>query len=377
MRDNGRVLYATRAVVDLDAIANNMRGIRARVGDRQVLAAVKANGYGHGAVAVSRHLERLGLVDWLGVATVPEGLELRDAGVQLPILKLSQCLPGDELAAALAGGITPTVVDFDTIDAVAAIAQGTAVHLKLDTGMRRIGAEPSDAVALARRADQAGLVLQGVFTHLPISDAPAGEEFTRNQLRRFHDAVAQIEAARGPVPLVHASNSGAVLGHDLEGLTMVRPGVIIYGYHPDPQCARTVDLTPAMQVHSQVSFIKRIRAGETVSYGRTWSASEDTFIATVPIGYADGYSRLLSNRGRMVIGDRAYPVVGRVCMDQTMVNLGPSEPSVRVGDDVVVLGAESRGGMGIEEAAAAMGTIPYEVTCLVAARVEREYSASE
>lgn len=370
------MLYATRAIVDLDAITQNMRGIRNRVGDRLVLAAVKANAYGHGVVPVSQHLERLGLADALGVATVPEGIELREAGVSLPILKLSHCIAADELAAAVAHDITPTVVDAPTIDAVAA-AGGRRVHLKIDTGMRRIGADPHEAVELARRIDDASLELEGVFTHLPVSDSPAGDDFTRQQLATFHAAVDAVTASRGPVELVHASNSGAVLGHELDGLTMVRPGVIVYGYHPDAECVRSITLRPAMELHSQVSFVKRVEAGQSVGYGRTWMAPQDTWVATVPVGYADGYSRRMSNRGRMVIDGRAYPVVGRVCMDQTMVDLGPGPTCVRPGDNVVVLGAEDAGGMGIEEAAGVMDTIPYEVTCLIAARATREHRDAE
>ena len=365
------MLYPTHAVIDLGAIAHNLRGVRDRVGDRAVLVAVKANGYGHGAVEVSRFIESAALADWLGVATVPEGIELRRAGVRLPILKLSHAAPA-EVDAALDAGITLTVVDADSIDQVARRAPaGTPVHLVLDTGMRRIGAEPDAAVDLARRIDASGLGLQGLMTHLPISDVPEGAEFTRNQLARFRRAVAEVEDARGPVPLVHASNSGAVLGHDLAGMTLVRPGVMVYGYYPDPQAERSVVLRPAMELRTRVTFIKPIRAGETVGYGRTWTAPRDTWIATVPVGYGDGYSRKLSNRGLMSIRGRCYPVVGRVCMDQTMLDLGPDTPEVCVGDDVTAMGEAS---LGIEPTAAAMGTIPYEVTCLITARVTRHYT---
>ena len=374
--DNDAVLYATHAVIDLDAVAHNLRGIRRRVGARAVLVAVKADGYGHGAERVSRFIESEGLADWLGVATVPEGIALREAGVQLPILKLSHA--GDtEVEAALEAGITLTVVDAASVDQVARWADpGTPVHLMIDTGMRRIGAEPEAAVPLSRRIDEVGLDLQGVMTHLPISDEPRGVEFTRDQLARFRRLVAEVEDARGPVPLVHASNSGAVLGHDLTGMTMVRPGVMVYGYYPDPHAVRSVDLRPSMELRTRVTFVKRIGEGETVGYGRTWTASRDTWIATVTLGYADGYSRLLSNRGRMSIRGRSYPVVGRVCMDQTMLDLGPDAPDVEVGDEVVAMGGGATGGaaMGVEETALAMGTIPYEVTCLITPRVTRHYA---
>lgn len=370
VRNNRRVLYATHARIDLDAISHNLRGIRSHVGERKVLVAVKANAYGHGAVVIAQHLERTRLADWLGVATVPEGLELRAAGVNLPILKLSHALP-HEVDAAVRADLALTVVDAASIDAVAATGvAGAIVHLKVDTGMRRIGCEPEHAVELARRIDAAGLRLEGIFTHLPVSDSPDGVEFTQQQLARFGQLVDAVTAARGPVPLVHAANSGAILGHDLTGTNMVRPGVMAYGYYPDPECVRSIELRPAMEVRSRVSFVKQIRAGETVSYGRTWTAPSDRWIATVPVGYADGYSRALSNRGVMSIAGAAYPVAGRVCMDQTMLDLGPDPTPVRAGDEVVVMG---EGALGVEETASLLGTIPYEVTCLITSRVTRTY----
>ncbi len=374
----GLVIPTTRAQVNLEAIASNMRAIRTRVGDRLVLAAVKADSYGHGALEISRFLEQEGLADWLGVATTGEGVELREGGVHLPILKLSQALP-DELDADLGAGITLPVMDATTIDQLAARAHAVrpgekvAVHLKVDTGMRRIGCRPEQAVEMAHRVDDAGLDLQGIFTHLPVSDTPQGADFTHRQLRLFRDTVAAVEQARGKIPLIHSSNSAAVLWQDLTGMTMVRPGVIVYGYYPDPQTPHSIELRPSMELRSRVMYIKQIHAGESVGYGRTWLASQDTWIATVPIGYGDGYSRSLSNRGRIVIGGRPYPVVGRVCMDQVMVDLGPVEPAVQVGDEVVVMGDEAHGGVGVEETAALMGTSPYEVTCLITKRVPRVY----
>ena len=269
------MLYATHAVVDLAAIRANLAGVRERVGDRAVLAAVKANGYGHGAVEVSRMLERTGAADWLGVATVPEGIELREAGIGLPILKLSHAF-AEEIEAALRADLTLTVVDADSIDQVQEVASSLGisapVHLKLDTGMRRIGSEPSEAVALARRIAESGsLILEGVFTHLPISDAPEGDEFTRDQLARFVAVSREVSEAVGPVRWVHASNSGGILSHSLEGLTMVRPGIMIYGYYPDAETPHTIPLRQALTLKSRVAYLKRISAGETVGYGRTWT----------------------------------------------------------------------------------------------------------
>lgn len=363
------------ATTRLDHLRANLDAVRARVGGRAVLAAVKADAYGHGAVAVSRMIERTGAADWLGVATVGEGLELRAAGVTLPVLKLSVAR-GEEVAAAVAAGLTLCVVDEDSIleAGAAATALGTtaSVHLKVDTGMRRIGCEPELAPSLAQRVDATpGVRLEGLFSHLPISDSPRGEEFTRGQVALFARTAREVEAARGPVPLKHLANSGAVLGHPDTWFDLVRPGIMIYGAYPDPEAARTVPLLPALEWRTRVSFVKRVPAGETVGYGRTWTAPRDTWIATVPVGYGDGYSRLLSNRGRMLVRGASYPIAGRVCMDQTMIDLGP-DTDVTVGDEVVLVGRSGTDEITTSEVAGLMGTIPYEVTCLITRRVGRE-----
>lgn len=369
--------YPTTARTLLGNIEHNLRGIRARVGDRLVLAAVKANAYGHGAAAVSQMIERTGAADWLGVATVEEGLQLRDAGVSLPILKFSPTRDVDDVTRALLAGITLSVVDEASIAQVAAAADAldlseVAVHLKVDTGMRRVGAEPADAPALAASiAGHPRLRLQGVFSHLPISDSPAGDEFTRQQAALFADTAAAIEAGVGPVELKHLANSGGVLGHPETWFDLVRPGIMIYGSLPDPQAQRTVDLRPGLEFTTRVSFVKPVAAGETIGYGRTFAAPADTWIATIPAGYGDGYSRLLSNRGRVLIGGVSYPIAGRVCMDQTMIDLGP-EPVAAVGDEAVLIGRRGDAEITAENVAELMGTIPYEVTCLITQRVTRE-----
>ena len=369
--------YPTTARTLLGNIEHNLRGIRARVGDRLVLAAVKANAYGHGAAAVSQMIERTGAADWLGVATVEEGLQLRDAGVSLPILKFSPTRDVDDVTRALLAGITLSVVDEASIAQVAAAADAldlseVAVHLKVDTGMRRVGAEPADAPALAASiAGHPRLRLQGVFSHLPISDSPAGDEFTRQQAALFADTAAAIEAGVGPVELKHLANSGGVLGHPETWFDLVRPGIMIYGSLPDPLAQRTVDLRPGLEFTTRVSVVKPVAAGETIGYGRTFAAPADTWIATIPAGYGDGYSRLLSNRGRVLIGGVSYPIAGRVCMDQTMIDLGP-EPVAAVGDEAVLIGRRGDAEITAENVAELMGTIPYEVTCLITQRVTRE-----
>lgn len=372
------MLYATHARIHLDAIRHNLSGIRTAVGDAQVLMAVKANAYGHGAVEVARDVEAAGLVDRFGVATVPEGIELREAGVRLPILKLSHAF-AEEIDAALAHDLELAVVNESGIDEVAAAAEARGVtarvHLKLDTGMGRIGAPVEAAADLAARIEASPLLhLLGVFTHFPASDMPAQDEFTHGQIDRLTSAAQAIEARIGRgVELVHMANSGGVLGHPEARGTMVRPGIMTYGYYPDATTPRTIDLRPAITWATRVSFLKRVKAGETVGYGRTWTAPADTWIATMPVGYADGYDRHLSNAGTVLVGGRRYPVVGRVCMDQAMFDAGPT-PSVNVGDEVVLLGTSGQESYTADDMAAQLGTISYEITCAIAPRVTRVYT---
>lgn len=377
MGHTGTVPSPTRFHVNLDALNANLAVARDLADGRKVLAAVKANAYGHGLERVAQSIEEHGTADWLGVATTVEAQQLRAAGVRLPVLKFTPTLP-DDLPEAIAAGVTLSVGDAESIRAaqaaVAAASTTLNVHLKVDTGMRRVGAEPSDAVALAELLVQSpNLRVEGIFTHLPISDVPAGDDFTRAQLALFDDVVADVEAVTGPIPLVHAANSGGLLGHDLGRTTMVRPGIMIYGSYPDADTPPTRPLHDVGRWTSRVTFVKRVAAGESVGYGRSWVASSDTWIATVAVGYGDGYSRLLSSRGRMLIDGRSYPVVGRVCMDQTMIDLGPETPTVAVGDEVVLMGTSGDERIGVEELARLMGTITYEVTCLIAARVPRDY----
>ena len=364
------------ATVDLGAISANLDAMRARLPEGTgMLAAVKANAYGHGAVEVSRHLERTGAVTGLAVATVGEGVELREAGIRLPILKLSHCLD-DELPAAVEAGLSLTVVDEATIRAAAEAVDETTVgvHLKLDTGMGRIGAPVEDAVALARLVRELpGISLDGVFTHLPVSDVADDGGFTVDQLGRFRAAVDAIAADSGPVRWVHAANSGAILGHDLEAFTLARPGIAMYGHYPDATTPRSVELRPAMRVATRLFFRKQVAAGTSVGYGRTWVAERDTWVGTVPIGYGDGFSRLNSNRGHLLVNGRRVPIVGRVCMDQCMVDLGPDSTDA-VGDEVVVIGRQGDAEITADEMAEVMGTINYEVTCLLTPRVQRMYT---
>jgi alanine racemase len=371
------MLYQTHARIHLDNIRFNIEGIRRAIGpERELLIAVKANAYGHGAVEVSRMAERIG-VDWLGVATVPEGLQLRQAGIRLPILKFSPAFP-EEMEYAVRSGITLTVCERANVDALEAACRAANlradVHLKVDTGMGRIGASVAEAPALATHIERncPRLRLEGIFTHLPVSDA-VDPTYTRGQIERFRAVVDAIHATIGRrVSLAHCANSGAVLGHAPGWLDMVRPGIMIYGFRPDPGTPATIALKPGLSFMTRVSFLKKVAAGTSIGYGRTWFAPQDTWIATIPVGYADGFNRQFSNRGRVLINGHSHPVVGRVCMDQSMVNLGP-DTDVRAGDEVVLIGKSGDEEITCDEWARGLKTITYEVTCQINARVERVY----
>lgn len=371
------MLYQTHARIHLANIRFNLEGIRKAVGpERKILTAVKADGYGHGAVEVSRLAERIG-VDWLGVATIPEGIQLREAGIHLPILKFNPAFP-EEMDAAVQNGLTLAICDRSNSDALEAVCRArvltAAVHLKVDTGMGRVGVSPEEAPALAEYIEQncPHLYLQGIFTHFPVSDE-ADPTYTQGQISRFKLTVDAIQAALGhKVELVHASNSGAVLGHSPAWLDLVRPGIMIYGFYPDEGTPRTIELKPGLSFLTRISFLKKVQAGTSIGYGRTWIAPEETWIATIPAGYADGFNRLFSNQGRVLINGCSYPIVGRVCMDQSMVNLGP-ETDAKVGDEVVLIGKSGDEEITCYEWAEKLGTITYEVTCQINSRVERIY----
>ena len=373
--DQPSLLYQTHARIHLQNIRSNIEGIRCAIGEqRKILIAVKANAYGHGAVEVARMAEAIG-VDWLGIATVPEGIELRNAGISLPILKFSPAFP-EEMQAAVDNDITLSVCERENSEKLNEIATELGrkinVHLKIDTGMGRIGVTPQDAPKFAQyiETECPNLHLQGVFTHLPVSDS-ADTTYTQEQITLFAATVDNIQKRIGrKIELVHCANSGGVLAHPASWFDMVRPGIMIYGFYPSSKMVQSIDLKPGLSFITRVSFIKKVNAGTTIGYGRTWSAPEDTWIATIPVGYADGFNRLFSNRGRVLIKGRSYPIVGRVCMDQSMVNLGP-QTEICVGDEVILIGRSGNLEISAYEWAEKLNTITYEVICQINHRVQR------
>lgn len=379
--ENPPLLYQTHARIHLGNIRYNIQGIRNAVSlDRKILIAVKANGYGHGAVELSRMAEKIG-VDWLGVATVPEGMQLRQAGITLPILKFSPAFP-EEMAAAVQNNLTLAVCEKENIQFLQQVCRKMQktidVHLKIDTGMGRIGVTPPDAVSLAAyiETECPNINLDGAFTHLPISDI-VDSDYTQGQISRFTRIVESIHTTLGRrLSLVHCANSGAVLAHTAGWFDMVRPGIMIYGFYPSEETPRTIDLKPGLSFLTRVSFVKKVGKGTSIGYGRTWLAQEDTYIATIPAGYADGFNRLFSNSGRALVNGRSYPVVGRVCMDQSMLNLG-AETDVKVGDEVVLIGKSGEQEITAYEWADKLHTITYEVTCQINSRVPRLFDPYE
>jgi alanine racemase len=335
---------------------------------------VKADAYGHGAVGIARAALETGAA-CLAVAAVSEGAELREAGIRAPILLLSLPLP-EELPEAVSLGLIPLVSDKDFIREAARAAQKAGktleLHLKIDTGMGRLGCSPEEAPGLAGCiAREKYLVLGGTATHLAAADSSAPEDraYTQKQLTRFREGVEGIRRAGFDPGIVHAANSGGVVFHEDSWFDMVRPGILLYGYSSG---SGAPEVTPVMEFLTQVVFLKKVKKGETLSYGRTWTVPRDTVIATLPAGYADGLPRALSGNFPVTIRGGRYPLVGRICMDQCLVDLGP-DPRIRRWDEVTIFGP---GTLTAADMAAVLGTIPYEITCNINKRVPRIYRGS-
>ena len=362
----------TRIEVDLDAFANNHAAIRSRVGV-PVMGIVKANGYGHGLVQMAQALERQG-VEQIGVAFVEEGIALRTAGIRTPILVLGGIF-GPQVSHYLDHDLEITVSSLDKLRQVEAAAeargQRAVVHLKIDTGMERIGVHSySSAAFIEAAAASRWCEIKGVYSHLACADDPASP-MTNHQLERFLEACAHFERIGAPMPIRHLANSGGVLHFPETWLDMVRPGIILYGVLPDPASQSTIDLRPVLSLKSQVVYFKVIRDGATVSYGATWRAEHQTRIVTVPIGYGDGWPRALSSTGHVLIRGQQYPMVGRVCMDQFMVDIGLA--SAWNEDEVVLIGRQGDALITAEDVATRIGTIPYELLVGLNERIPRHY----
>jgi alanine racemase len=360
----------TVAEVDLSAIAHNVRAMKPD--GTELMAVVKADGYGHGAAPVARAALGAGAT-WLGVALVEEGMRLREDGVDAPILVLSEFPPGSE-KDALAAGLTPSVYSEAGLAGVAGAAEdvgrAVGVHVKVDTGMHRVGLYPPlAAVDLVRKLVDSGLSFEGLWTHF--ARAEEEEKTTRAQLRELLAVAAALEAEGFAPRYRHAANSAAVVQLPESHLDLVRVGVALYGLDPGQGVGERAGLRPALRLRSAVSMVKRLPAGEGLSYGHVYRLQRDATIATVPIGYADGYPRGLSSRGEVLIRGRRRPVAGTVTMDHILVDCGNDQ--VESGDEVVLLGSQGDEAISAEEIAGLLGTITYEVVCSIGPRVPREY----
>jgi len=363
----------TFAEIDLGAIAHNINEIKKLIPkSTKFMAVVKADGYGHGAVEVSKAAVSAG-ADYLSVASIKEATELRGGGVSSPILILSESLP-DRAKEIIDLGLTQTVYTLRLAEALSKAASSAGkkakVHLKVDTGMGRIGASASEAEELLEKImSLPGIVVEGIFTHFAKADEP-GDPYTAQQLSVFKEVIRKIEGKNIFIPLKHAANSAATLYHPDSHLDMVRIGLAMYGLYPNGGRPK-VSLKPALSFKTTVAYVKRVPPGTHLSYGSTYKTLKDTTIVTLPVGYADGYSRALSNKGNVLIKGRRYPVAGRVCMDLTLADVG--DDAIGIGEEVVLIGSQGADRIGAEEVASLESTISYEVVCGIGKRVPRVY----
>ncbi|SDF70065.1 alanine racemase [Sporolituus thermophilus] len=365
----------THVQVDLGAIRHNITQIRRRLKpSTNLTAVVKANAYGHGAIPVSRAALAAG-ADSLAVALPEEGVQLRDAGFTVPILVLGLTLP-EQASLLVEYDLTATVCTEDGLKALAHAARRTAkrarVMVKADTGMGRIGLTPDKLLPfLTTAAAMPEIELRGLFTHLATADA-ADKSYARRQLAAFTAILDQAAAAGISLPYISAANSATVIDIADGHFNTVRPGIAIYGLPPSPEMHQSLDLRPAMAFKTRIVYIKEVPAGFAVSYGCTYITPQATYLATLPVGYADGYSRDLSNKASVLIGGKRRPVVGRICMDQTIVDLGPVCDAA-VGDEAVLFGRQGDAEITVTELAELAGTINYELVCGISGRVPRLY----
>ncbi len=367
--------------VDLDAIARNTRRVVAMANGAEVVAMVKANAYGHGAIEVSRATLGAG-ASWLGVVALGEGIELRRAGITAPILVLGYT-PPHWMRYAVEHRITPTIASLETArafaDAARAVGAPARVHIKIDTGMSRLGVTPEETLDFARAVGALGIEIEGALTHFSMADTPDafevegwGRAFTQQQLERFQRALDALERAGIHVRYRHCANSPAVINLPASRFNLVRVGILLYGLDPSPEVPRPPGFVPALTFKTEVASVRDVPIGAYVGYGCTFRAERPTRLAVIMVGYADGFRRKPRNYGQVLVRGARAPIVGRVCMDQTMVDV-TDIPGVQVGDEVVLIGRQGAEEIRAEEVAERLGTNNYETVTTISARVERRY----
>lgn len=367
----------TWAEIDLNKLAFNFHSIKRYVGETiEYMAVVKADAYGHGAVECSRRLEAEG-VDWFAVATVEEGLELREAGIRKPILILGGFWPGQE-SAVLDRDLTPVVFRIDQAKTIGEAASDkntkVKIHIKFDTGMGRVGFDTDHAGELAEEFSKIdGIEVEGLMTHFAAADMPSENAFTNHQIAKFGEAVVAFHAHGFRPKYLDMANSPGAVVHPVSRSKLVRIGGLLYGLGDVlPQEAERPELLPVLSLRSKIALVKNVPYGETIGYGRTFSTVRDSLIATIPIGYHDGLSRSLSNRGRVLINGEFAPIVGRVSMDWTIIDV--TDIPAKTGDVVTIIGTDHSNKIGADDIARLSGTIAYEITCGIDRRVNRIYT---
>lgn len=369
----------TIAQIDLDALANNFHASKKFIGDDvNYMAVVKADAYGHGAIECARRLETEG-VDWFGVAIPEEGVELRKAGIAKPILCLGSFWPGQEVTIVV-HDLRPVIFDessAESLDRVAANASKVIdIHVKIDTGMGRVGVRYEDATSLAQNLKKySNLNVQGMLTHFASAEDAASDEFTNLQINRFNAAVTEFTSSGYKPTLFNLANSPGALRHRAARGNLVRLGGALYGLLDDimQSADEMPPLKPVLSLKSKIAQIKHIPSGESLGYGRTFTTQRDSLIALVPIGYADGYARNLSNKGQVIIDGRFAPVVGRVSMDWTIIDV-TDIPNAKIGSDCILIGSDGDLSIKAADLAAMSGTIGYEITCGISPRVPRVFT---
>ena len=368
----------TWAEVDLVRISHNVKGIREHLSpDTGLMVVVKANGYGHGAVPVAKAALHSG-AQWLGVAIVEEGINLRQAGIEAPILILG-VPPIWQASLVVEHHLRVAVCTWDFAEALARAAEKqntqAKIHVKLDTGMGRLGILPEEAMDFIRRLQTLpNLEIEGIFSHFATADEP-DKNYAQEQFRTFSRILKQLEAEGIDIPIRHMANTAAALTMPETQLSLVRSGIAVYGLSAAADQPRTLNLKPCMELKAAVSYVHRVPAGSGISYGKRFVTSSATNIVTLPVGYADGYSRLFSGKGEVLLKGRRYPIVGNICMDQCMVDVG--DLAVEIGEEAVLLGRQGSEEITADELAEKMGTINYEIVCMIGSRVPRIYKGEE
>ncbi len=369
------LVRSTRAEVDLSKIGHNLSVVRKLVlPDVKVMGVVKANAYSHGITEVAHYLQSRD-IDMFGVAFVSEAVSLRNAGITTPILVFYGAHK-EEFSIFSKYDLMMTLTSDTMLNELGDYADTTGttvkIHIKVDTGMGRIGVHYNESPHLIERiARRPNIEVDGIYSHLATSDG-SNSEYMHVQLERFHTVLTEIKRRGIEITNVHIANSGGIISSSDSHFNMVRPGIMLYGYTPGYSMSEQISLQPALSLKSKIGFVKKVEKGVSISYGRRYITEKATRIGTIPIGYADGYNRLLSNKGEVLIKGRRYPVVGTICMDQSMVDLG-YDSAISAGDEVTLLGRDEGESISGWEIARKIGTIPYEILCSISARVPRIY----